>query len=288
MRRVREEEELDEQRRARLEYSKHMRSICTHEEEYQAEECEEVDAMAGIEEEEPAAKRVRTFEHQTDENWFVEASPDATKTPAVPVMYTWAKDFELLKELGDSDDPKLCFGCRYHAISAHASIYAEDWQALVDFFRATMLMCPNATQLGVELYEFFDKTVGESLRKRNPSYAEVRWWSPYGIANHFLNHNRDPTVQCMRDYMAYNEIHSVIINNQMFEMCPETGRRTVNGDALKMLKTVFDMREKVLRMNPSQLPYAPSESSPTPKFMHPHSQLKQRPSLASVQSRWDS
>ncbi len=283
LRRLREEEEREEQQRAQLEYAKHVRNIHPDKQlqfDFDVEDGEEIV-------EEPAAKRPRGMEQPTDENWFVEASPEASKGPGVPVMYTWEKEFESLRELGESDTPDKCFGCEYMAVAAHETIYADDWRAVVEFFQASLPMCPGPRHLGAELYAFFDRTVVESLRKRGVMQPDARLWSPHGILDHFMNHNRDPVVQMMRDYMAYTEIHATIIKNQIFELHPESGRRRVNGEALKMLKTIGEMREKLMRANPHQLPYAAKETSSAPTFVHPHSQMKQRPSLIEAHSRWD-
>lgn len=283
MRRLRQEEEEEEEQRARYEYSKHVREIHPRFDVGEIIE-EEPDEEP---EQEPAAKRARAFEQPSDDSWFVEASPEAAKAPAVPVMYTWEKEFEALRELCETSEPIKCFGCEYIAVAGHESIYADDWRRLVDFFMASLPMCPSPRHLGVEMYEFFDRTVADSLRKRNVIAQDAKLWSPHGILDHFMNHNRDPVVQIMRDYMAYTEIHSIIIKNEIFELHSESGRRRVNGEALKKLKTIAEMREKLMRVNPYQLPYAPKEAASAPQFVHPHSQMKQRPSLAEAHSRWD-
>lgn len=283
IRRLREEEEREEQQRAQLEYTKHVQNIHPNEPLHFDFDVEDGEVIA----EEPEPKRARTFEQPTDENWFVEAAPEASKGPGVPVMYTWDKEFELLRELCESGETTKCFGCEYIAVAGHETIYADDWRALVDFFQASLPMCPNPRQLGIDLYTFFDRTVVESLRKQGAMQPDQRVWSPHGILDHFMNHNRDPVVQMMRDYMAYTEIHSTIIKNEIFELHPESGRRRVNSDALKKLKTIAEMREKLMRTNPHQMPYAAKETTTTPIFVHPHSQMKQRPSLIEAHSRWD-
>lgn len=283
MRRLREEEEREEQQRAQLEYSKHVQSVHPQAQlhfDFDVEDGEE------IVEDEPLAKRQRAFEQPTDENWFVEAAPEASKGPGVPVMYTWEKEFESLRELCESDLTEKCFGCEYMAVAGHETIYADDWRAVVDFFQASLPMCPNPRHLGIELHTFFDRTVVESLRKRNIVQPDVRLWSPHGILDHFINHNRDPVVQFMRDYMAYTEIHSIIIKNEIFELHPESGRRRVNSEALKKLKTIAEMREKLMRVNPHQLPYAAKETSTVPAFVHPHTTMKERTALVEAHSRW--
>lgn len=176
---------------------------------------------------------------------------------------------------------------------AHAAIYADDWRKVVEFFQATLPMNINMRDWGIELFNFFDRTIGESLRGRHELEEGQRVWSPYGILKHFLEHNRDPIVQIMRDYWAYTEIHSVIVNNEMFQMDPSTGRVVTSDAAIKKLRTIFDMREKVMRTNPFRLPFASNEVNAassskevSTQFAHPYNQMRQRTNLAEAHSRW--
>ncbi|MFY7869704.1 MAG: hypothetical protein ACOVQN_09390, partial [Exiguobacterium sp.] len=171
LQRIRAEAEQEEQRRqAQLEYARHVRDIhpevatrkrqrCDQAEEETFEQRfdEDVEEVIIDEGQEEVNKRIRTFDSHTDNSWFVEASPDTAKTPAVPIMYPWRKSFETLRELGvDEND---CFGCAFQAVAAHESIYANDWKAVVEFFQASIKQCMDPRQLGIELYAFFDRTV---------------------------------------------------------------------------------------------------------------------------------
>lgn len=285
MRKQREEDEREEKLRAELEYRKHVREIhrtpdFDDDDDVIVEEEEE-------EEEEPATKRARNIGQQVDENWFVESSPDIAKEAPVPVMYKWEKEFESLRDLSE-EEPELCFGCEYMSMAAHESIYAEEWRVLVEFFRESLHQCPRPRQFGIALYNFFERTVMESLREREPKYIGRVVWTPYGIFDHFWNHTRDPVVQMTYDYMAYTEIHRAILRSEMFEMVPTSSRPLVNDNAMKKLKIIADLRRDLMRTNPHQLPYAPKETSTGALTMHSHSRMKRRPNLAEMYPRFNS
>lgn len=302
LQRIRAEEEEEQRRLAQLEYTRHVREMhsevasrkrqrseqAEEEESFERHFDEDVEEVIIDEGQEEPNKRIRTFDSHSDSSWFVEASPDTAKTPAVPIMYPWQKSFETLRELGV--DENECFGCAFQTVAAHESIYANDWKALVEFFQASIKQCMNPRQLGIELYAFFDRTVMASLRANGDLAEGASLWSPHGILDHFLNHNRDPTVQMFLDYMAYTKMYNVIINNEIFEMHPESGRVMVNTDALKKLKLVWEMREKTMRTNPTQLPMASAPATGgkdgTVGFVHPFNQMKQRPNLADIRPRW--
>lgn len=285
MRRVREEEEFEEQRRAHIEYARYVNDV-------KRPRCavDEDDEEELVDYEEPN-KRVRSYDKQTDDNWHVETSNDTSRTLPIPVMYPWQREFEALRELSpstDEDGGKTCFACTFMSVASHEVIYADDWRMVVDYFQATLPQCPNARQLGLDLYDFFERTVVASLRQRGViTDPEMHIWSPHGILDHFMNHTRDPTIQMWRDYMAYTEIHSTIVNNEMFERHPESGRVRTSADALKKLKIISEMRERVMRVNPHQLPHSSSESNAVVPCVHPFTQMKERPSLA-AQPRWNS
>lgn len=299
LQRLREEEEREEQRRAQLEYTRHIQDIHPRKRPRCDEEFDdELPHMNDDDDDELEAvdtsKRVRSFDRATDSNWYVEATPDGSKATPVPIMYSKQKELESLREFSPPDEgQRTCFGCRFMESAAHAMIYAEDWKKVVEFFQATLPTSMNMRDWGCELYEFFDKTVGESLRNQRAIADGESVWSPYGILNHFLNHNRDPTVQLQRDFWAYTEIQSIIINNEMFQMDPSGGRITTSDAAIKKLKTIAELREKVMRTNPYRLPFASQEVNAASsskevaiQFAHPYSQMRQRTNLAEVHSRW--
>ncbi len=302
LQRLREEEEAEEQRRAQLDYARHMREIHPRKRQRCDEEFdEEGEPFPPLEDEEDdlepidmSAKRIRSIDRETDSNWYAEASPDGTKSTPVPIMYRRQKELESLKEFSAPDEgQRRCYACSYMAVAAHASIYAEDWKKVVEFYQATLPSGMNHRDWGLELFEFFDKTVGESLRKQGELQEGETVWSPFGILDHFLNHNKDPVVQKTRDFWALSEIESVIVNNEMFLMDPVSGRVTTSENAIKKLKIVMEMRDKIMQTNPYRLPFATQEVNAASSskevaipYANPYSQMRQRTRLAEVQSRW--
>lgn len=300
LQRLKEEEEREAQRRAQLDYANHMRSMHSRkrqrcDEVFEEEELpqlndDEDDDLEAVD----TSKRARSFERASDSNWYVESTADGSKPAPIPVMYSKQKELESLREFSPPDEEqKTCFACRYMESGAHASIYAADWNKVVQFFQATLPTSMNLRDLGCELYDFFDKTVGESLRSQHAIAEDATVWSPYGILNHFLNHNRDPTVQLQRDFWAYTEIQSVIINNEMFQFDPLSGRHLTSEAAIKKLKIIADLRDRTMRTNPHRLPFSSQEVNPASaskevsvKFAHPYSQMRQRTNLAVPHGRW--